>query len=41
MSQPLRVPYRTVAEWEVRSARACANPFTDVTVEGVFTSPSG
>jgi len=38
---PKAVPYRTVAEWELRSQRPYANPFVDVAVDGVFTSPSG
>ena len=35
------VTYRTVGEWEVQSRHAYENPFTDVTVDATFTSPTG
>ena len=41
MAGPSRVPFRTVGEWAFRSGRQYANAFADVTVDAVFTSPSG
>ena len=38
---PSEVPFRTVGEWTVTSARAYASPFADVTVDAIFTAPSG
>ncbi len=35
------VTWRTVAEWELRSLQHYDNPFVDVSVEAVFTSPTG
>ena len=40
-ANPATLPRRTVGEWTLRSARAYAEPFTDVAVEAVFISPSG
>lgn len=40
-SNHTKVPYRTVAEWVVHSARSYENPFTDVAVDAAFTGPSG
>ena len=38
---PTIIPCRTVAEWTLTSRRQHANPFTDVTVDAIFSSPSG
>ena len=35
------VAYRTVGEWEIHSQHAYENPFTGVTVDATFTSPTG
>ena len=42
MSDAIReLPYRTVGEWAFASRREYARPFADVTLDGVFTAPSG
>lgn len=38
---PTSLPCRTVGEWRVSSTTARAHPFADVSVDAVFTSPSG
>jgi len=35
------IRYRTVGEWELRSEHRYPNPYTDVAVKALFTSPSG
>jgi hypothetical protein len=40
-NNPTTVAYRTVGEWTLHSRYPYANPFTDVTVDATFTSPSG
>src|SRR5687767_14465516 len=36
-----QMPYRTVGEWQLSSARTYASPFADVRVDALFLSPSG
>lgn len=41
MAGPNSLAIRSVGEWSFKSARTYYSPFSDVLVEGVFTSPSG
>lgn len=40
-NQPQSYPRRQVAEWSHHSQKVYENPFTDVTVDVLFTGPDG
>lgn len=38
---PTSLPRRTVGEWAFRGGKRYSNPFVDLTIDAIFTSPSG